>query len=214
MSEKKLQSSLKNLEKAHAKNISKIVDVWKCQLCKIEKPATVHQKRKKYCSNKCVSKIYKNTLIGINNPNYKNGGEKICSICKKKYKNYNKTTKFCSMECRNIHGLSKEMRNNAKKDNNHNLIVELLEKGGVIVKDMSKAMNGFPDLLVWYFDAWHLIEIKNPDTYYGKKGLNKLQMKFAQDWKGGPVYIVRTKNDVNSFLIGEFANIEKVQGNA
>ena len=42
-------TSLKNLEKAHAKNISKIVDVWKCQLCKIEKPATVHQKRKKYC---------------------------------------------------------------------------------------------------------------------------------------------------------------------
>jgi protein-arginine kinase activator protein McsA len=208
---KKIEAAIKNLQKANEKNKSKVFDVWVCKHCGVEKKGTVHQKRKKYCSNKCVSEVYKEELKGNKNPNYRDEGIKTCFICKIQYKNYNKTTKFCSMKCRDIHGLSPVMRNNARKDENHNMIVELLEKGGAIVKDMSKAMYGFPDLLVWHFEKWHLVEIKNPKTYYGKQGLNKLQKKWAEEWRGGPVFIMRTEEDVDKFIIGEFEEIDQVK---
>ena len=76
---------------------------------------------------------------------------------------------------------------------------------------MSKAMYGFPDLLVWHFETWHLVEIKNPKTHYGKQGLNKLQKKWAEEWRGGPVFIMRTEEDVDKFIIGEFGEIDQVK---
>lgn len=212
ISEAKKQSSLRNLQKALEKNKSKIYGVWKCKTCQKEAKATSHQLRKTYCSNICMSKDYKVRLIAENNPNYSNAGIKTCEICQKLYKNYSKKSRFCSMACRDKHGLSPEMRHNAKKDANHNEIVGYLESGGAFVIDCSKMMHGMSDLLVWHIEQWHLVEIKNPKTAYGKKGLNPSQMKFANNWQGGPVYIIRTKNDVDSFLIGEFEKIDKVGG--
>jgi len=185
--------------------------IWTCAVCKVEKRATVHQKRKKYCSNACVSIAYKVALLGKQNPNFRNAGIKICKVCKKQYKSYDKRRKYCSMVCRDVEG-NEALRHNARKDANHNEIVEILEKGGIIVKDTSKLMQGFPDLLVWHMDAWHLVEIKNPNTAYGKKGLSKSQQKFADDWRGGPVFIMRTKEDAEKFIIGEFAEIDQVGG--
>lgn len=208
---KKIEAAIKNLEKANEKNRNKVFDVWTCKKCGIEKRATVHQKRQKYCSSKCVSEVYKEELKGNKNPNFKNSGLRICIVCEKQYKHYNNRSILCSVNCRNIYGLSPAMRNNARKDENHNMIVELLEKGGAIVKDMSKAMYGFPDLLVWHFEKWHLVEIKNPKTNYGKQGLNKLQKKWAEEWQGGPVFIMRTEEDVDKFIIGEFEEIDQVK---
>lgn len=185
--------------------------IWKCVECGVEKPATAHQKRKKYCSNKCVSAAYKIRLIGENNGNYKNAGIKICCVCQKQYKNYNKRSRYCSIKCRDVEG-NDALRHNARKDANHNAMVEALVKGGAVVKDTSKLMQGFPDLLVWYMDKWHLVEIKNPETSYGKKGLSKSQEKFANEWKGGPVMIIRTQEDVDKFLIGEFEELNQVRG--
>jgi hypothetical protein len=73
-------------------------------------------------------------------------------------------------------------------------------------------MNGIPDILVWHLEKWHLIEIKNPKTDYGKKGLSPRQQKWAEEWRGGPVFIIRTEDDANKFLIGEFADIDQVKG--
>jgi Holliday junction resolvase/endogenous inhibitor of DNA gyrase (YacG/DUF329 family) len=192
--------------------MSKVFGLWHCQQCGIAKTATVHQKRKKYCSNKCVSIAYKSRMLGENNGNYSNAGNKICKVCEIKFKHYSKTRQYCSLKCRDVEG-NEALRHNARKDANHNEIVEILEKGGVVVRDTSKLMRGFPDLLAWHMDQWHLIEIKNPNTAYGKKGLSRLQQEFATTWKGGPVFIMRTAEDANKFIIGEFSEIDKIGGN-
>jgi endogenous inhibitor of DNA gyrase (YacG/DUF329 family) len=212
ISEAKKLAAIENLKKANAKNKSKPFGIWKCKTCQKEARATIHQLRKTYCSNACMSQDYKVRLLGQNNPHYSDASKRICEICQKTYKSYQKTTRFCSMGCRDKNGLSAGMRHNAKKDDNHNEIVGYLEAGGAFVIDCSKMMHGMSDLLVWHIEQWHLVEIKNPKTSYGKKGLNPSQMKFANNWQGGPVYIVRTKEDVDSFLIGEFEKIDKVGG--
>lgn len=104
------------------------------------------------------------------------------------------------------------LRTNAKKDANHDDVTKWLEDGGAVVRDLSRAMFGVPDLLVWYVKKWHLIEVKNPKHTYGRRGLNEAQMKWALEWKGGPVYIVRTKDDVDAFLVGELDKLEHVGG--
>jgi hypothetical protein len=191
--------------------MEKHFEIWSCVVCKIQKPATAHQKRKKYCSKNCMAIEYKNRFKGENNANYKNSEIRICKVCQKEYKSYNKKRKYCSQDC--FQAIGKDnVRFAAKKDNNHHIIVDALEKGGVVVKDTSKLMQGFPDLLVWHMKAWHLIEIKNPDTAYGKKGLSKSQKKFAENWQGGPVFIIRTSQDVEKFIIGEFDEIDQVGG--
>jgi len=192
--------------------VKRTVEIWTCKVCKVQKVATAHLKRQTYCSKSCMSIAYKVELLGANNPNFSNAGIRICKVCNKEYKNYNKTRKYCSMACRDVEG-NEALRHNARKDANHNELVEILEKGGMVVKDTSKLMQGFPDLLVWHMEAWHFVEIKNPNTAYGKKGLSKSQQKFADDWKGGPVFILRTKEDAEKFIIGEFAEIDQVGGN-
>ena len=82
-----------------------------------------------------------------------------------------------------------------KKDANHNEIVDELQRLGAHVIDTSALGGGFPDLLVWVCELWHLVEIKNPSTAYGRRGLNLLQQDFAKDWQGGPVILLYTKND-------------------
>src|SRR6478736_6398514 len=51
------------------------------------------------CSEKCMSEYFKTKLAGALNPNYKNAGKKVCIICNKEYKSYQKTSKYCSREC-------------------------------------------------------------------------------------------------------------------
>lgn len=189
----------------------KTFNIWRCLHCGTEKPATVHQKRKKYCSNKCVSEVYKLEMLGNKNPNYRNAGIKFCLECKLPFRSYNKTRVYCSQKCYQVE-VSESLRHNARKDANHNELVKILEEGGVIVRDTSKLMRGFPDLLCWHMEAWHLVEIKNPNTSYGKKGLSKLQEQFATDWKGGPVFIMRTAEDANKFIMGEFSALDKMGG--
>ena len=200
-----------NMKKTIALHKSK--GFWECKKCKkqILSP-TAHQMRKTYCSNACMSEDYKVILSGKNNPNYSNAGTKTCEQCNKQFNHYLKTRRFCSNQCRFMHGLSPGMRHNAKKDANHNEIVSYLQNGGAVVKDCSKMMHGMPDLLVWHMEAWHLVEIKNPNTSYGKKGLSPSQQKFADEWQGGPVFIVRTKEDVDLFLIGELKKLDHFGG--
>ena len=93
------------------------------------------------------------------------------------------------------------MKYGAKKDANHNIVVEALQKAGAYVIDMSHVGKGFPDLIVGFQSQTILMEIKNPKTSYGKKGLNKNQQKWKDQWLGG-VYCVVDSPDAALRMIG------------
>jgi len=84
------------------------------------------------------------------------------------------------------------MRKIAKKDNNHREIVKALIQVGCSVLDIAGVGNGCPDLLVGYRGTNYLMEIKNRKSSYGKRGLKENQQKFANQWRGGQVYVVST----------------------
>jgi hypothetical protein len=113
--------------------------------------------------------------------------------------------KFCSYACHIKSGgafragaASKRAVKNygAKKDANHNELVAEMEKLCIQVLDTSGLGGGFPDCICNVRKRTLLVEIKNPKTAYGRKGLNDLQKLFADNWRGSPVYIVRTLDDV------------------
>ena len=86
------------------------------------------------------------------------------------------------------------MRMAARPDENQEEIVEGLRKAGVSVMVTSNVGDGFPDLVCATKRKTALIEIKNPASYYGKKGLNTLQAAFARAWRG-ELYIAYTLED-------------------
>lgn len=96
-----------------------------------------------------------------------------------------------------------------KKDANHNEIVDAFESLGANVLDMSAMGYGVPDLLVWCFGAWRLIDVKNPKTPYGRRGLNARQKEWALAWKGGPVYMVSTVEQAIAMVNGKLEEIPR-----
>lgn len=282
------------------------MDIWKCQICAKEAPATAHQKRQKYCSYDCMAKAYAKRMVGKDNPNYQQAGLKTCQSCGGQYKNYQPQSKFCSQDCYNAlrdrqrkppkpqktktkpqtkscaychkefrcnqfskkttcseacalnkrlakhltrvcitcgkvfryfrsqnkvycsyqchldnHGAFKagiaaaeaKLKYGAKKDANHNEIMEELRKH-CAVYDMSSAGMGLPDGLAWINNAWHLFDIKNPKTSYGRRGLNNVQKKWLAMWKGGPVYLIYTVEEAAKFGQGNFEGIKFATGGA
>jgi hypothetical protein len=210
ISQKHSEEARRNLLKATAANQARIAQLpsWHCKGCGKLAPATAHQLRKTYCSMQCMAQGYAHRMRGENNPNYRNAGMHICLQCRKQFQHYNKSRKFCSVACRNING-EYIVRASSKKDGNHWEIVRLLLRGGAWVRDLSRAFYGVPDLLIWYHGIWSLAEVKNPNTSYGRRGLNKMQSKWANDWQGGPVLILRTAEDVANFLAWNLDKIER-----
>jgi hypothetical protein len=134
------------------------------------------------CSGKAVGSI-SNSRGKLNNY--------VCFECKKEFTSYHKNRKFCNKDCAN-EAWSKDMPRGyaCKKDANHNEIVEAMTKAGAYVLDMSHVGRGFPDLIVGFQNMTILMEIKNPKTNYGKKGLNKNQLKWKEQWTGGTYCVV------------------------
>jgi hypothetical protein len=106
---------------------------------------------------------------------------------------------FCSYECFKQNGgpqragfaaMEKIEMYGRKKDANHNEIVDAMTKVGAYVIDMSHVGRGFPDLIVGFKKMTILMEIKNPKTSYGKKGLNKNQLQWKEQWTGGTYCVV------------------------
>ncbi len=89
-------------------------------------------------------------------------------------------------------------RRYSNKDSNHSALVDALERAGIVVLDMSFVGAGFPDVIVCRRGTTLLVEIKNPQTQYGKKGMNSRQKEWAQDWPA-PVYVLKTLQDVEDF---------------
>jgi hypothetical protein len=98
------------------------------------------------------------------------------------------------------------MRRKARKDNNHNDVVDVMRAITSVV-DLSGAGDGVPDILVRVGDGWQLADIKNLETAYGRKGLNETQKEWAIR-SGGPVYLLHTVEEAIRFAKGDFAGID------
>ena len=188
----------------------KVVKVYrKCVICS----ADVFKYNSQSCSKECSNKLH-----SIKNIRERKN-DKICEHCKKEYYaiNRSKKQKFCSYNCFVKNGgtvragnanVERMKKYGAKKDNNHNEIAKYLEDKGCFVKDLSGAGFGVPDIVVWIKDRWLFAEIKNPKTRYGKNGLNDKQKEWADNWKGGCVYIIKTVEDCDNLIIGDYDKVD------
>lgn len=140
--------------------------------------------------------------------------ERKCLTCGLPFVSYKSADKkYCSVKCFSASGKFK--RHNVRrhmKDYNHDEIVAALEKLGVRCYDMSHMGGGFPDLLCNVHRETHLVEVKNPDTRYGRAGLNDLQIEFADNWNGAPIYIISTLGEVEAFANGRFDEVPSYGG--
>ncbi len=82
------------------------------------------------------------------------------------------------------------MRRAARVDETQADIVAALRKAGASVLDMSAVGGGFPDLVCGFRGLTLLMEVKNPNTRYGRRGFNKNQIRWQETWNGGPVSLV------------------------
>lgn len=87
----------------------------------------------------------------------------------------------------------------ATRDSNHSEIVEHLRATGLAVYDTSTVGRGFPDIIVSTpFHMW-LVEIKGP-----KGKLRKNQKKFHSLWKGKPIIVARTAEEILDIVAKSF----------
>lgn len=81
-----------------------------------------------------------------------------------------------------------------RKDNNHAAIVQALRGVGALVIDTS-SLGLFVDIVCAYHGEWLIIEVKNPDTAYGRSGLNPNQQALAMAAGSAPVHVVSSVDD-------------------
>ena len=83
------------------------------------------------------------------------------------------------------------MRFRARVDSNQKIIAEAFRKCGYSVAHLHQVGSGCPDLVVGKGGITTLVEVK------GAKGeLTEHQEKFHADWRGSPIQIVRTVEEV------------------
>ena len=92
-------------------------------------------------------------------------------------------------------------RPRAKRDANHAPIARLFEALGCSVTELPHAgVPGFPDLVVGCVGVNHLVEVKNPETRYGRAGLNPNQQAFNRDWRGAPMVAICTEDEASAVV--------------
>lgn len=144
-----------------------------------------------------------------------------CLKCGNEFKHYASQKKvYCSYQCHldnggafraGIAASGAKMKYGAKKDANHSEIILELRKH-CAVYDLSDVGRGVPDGVAWINNAWHLFDIKNPKTGYGRRGLNEVQKKWISMWPGGPVYLIYTAEEAENFAKGNFEKIKSSKG--
>lgn len=88
------------------------------------------------------------------------------------------------------------MRYARKRDGNHSAIAKTFERMGCTVLDTSSiGLAGFPDLVVGFRQTNHLVEVKNPETRYGRAGLNEAQSAFNRHWNGAGMWAVSSEDE-------------------
>lgn len=157
-----------------------------CGACGRDAPPDAKGRERKFCSVFCVGmSVGKNGAARIRRP----PTVKTCALCEKEWSTYHRNQRFCSRECSK---LGSGYIFHSGRDGNHDAITAALESRGVAVQDASNMGSGFPDLLTAYLGVVRLIEIKNPATAHGKRGLTPAQKRFASMW---PVTVVRDERE-------------------
>jgi len=88
-------------------------------------------------------------------------------------------------------------RTYSAKDGNHDALVAIFRRMGcTVLETIRTGIPGMPDLICGCLGKWHAVEIKNPDTAYGRKGLNANQTAFGRDNLGEPVFVVDSEDGV------------------
>jgi len=83
------------------------------------------------------------------------------------------------------------MRRAARSDDNQSRIVRELRKAGLSVLVLSRVGRGAPDLLVGHGGRDWKFEVKN-----GAGRLTAAQLREHASWKGAPVRVVRTVEEI------------------
>jgi hypothetical protein len=171
---------------------------------------------RKYCSVSCAKKARPRVCGYVKRPRAvhsiacENCG-KICVVSPSQHR------KYCSYKCHLDSGGARragdaaamaKLKYGPKKDANHTEIFQAIEVF-TAVKDLSNAGCGIPDGIAWVNNGWHLFDVKNPKTGYGKRGLNSRQKQWADDWRGGPVFLIYTVEEAMRFARGNFDGIKK-----
>jgi hypothetical protein len=96
----------------------------------------------------------------------------------------------CNMEMER----DKDMRRNAKVDDNQTSIVSALRKAGCSVLSLAAIGGGCPDLLVYRRSTGllYMLEVKDGDKYPSQRKLTPHQVKFHKDW---PVHVVNNLDE-------------------
>lgn len=75
--------------------------------------------------------------------------------------------------------------------NQAEIIAELRKVGASVVDTSAVGIPGFPDLVAGFRGQTFLLEVKNPATRYGRKGLNANQKAALSVWNGAAPIVVR-----------------------
>jgi hypothetical protein len=153
----------------------------------LARPKSPQRRTREFCSQACWFTYKRQPLR-----------ERSCAKCgdtfsyQRHRENYG--AKYCSVECYRTMGKGRR----SSKDHNHNEIAEVFTKHGAVVIDTSAIGDGFPDMMVLYRGEISMIEVKNPKTQYGRKGLNQRQRAMVEE--GWPVEVLRTIDEAMAFM--------------
>lgn len=188
-----------------------------------------YNKTRKFCTRAChlhskpkvvKQPIAKRVVVApkVKSPRVLRSTEIACIKCGASFRKYPSQTRlYCSYKCHldsggafraGLAASKATMKYGPRKDANHNEIFDELRKH-CPVYDISTTGRGLPDGLAWINKAWHLFDVKNPNTGYGKRGLNAVQKKWIQQWPGGPVYLIYTADEASRFGRGDFTGIKR-----
>ncbi len=130
-------------------------------------------------------------LRGAANPNFSDAAIRVCTRCGVTYRSYNKNSKYCTHECY-VNDQLETMpvgRWATRVDQNQAEIVEALRKVGIPVLVVSHIGGGLPDLITKGQTGLVFLEVKNPKSAYGRKGLAPSQQKWAKEWEADVVVV-------------------------
>lgn len=88
-----------------------------------------------------------------------------------------------------------------KRDANHaEVSARFLALGCTVIDTASIGIAGVPDLVVGCVGVNRLVEVKNPETAYGRAGFNANQTAFNRDWRGATVAAVCSADEATALV--------------
>ncbi|MCG7492449.1 hypothetical protein [Thalassobius sp. Cn5-15] len=96
-----------------------------------------------------------------------------------------------------------------KRDNNHQEIFAVMRPIASVC-DLADAGDGIPDGSVKPKGhvGWQWFDVKNPETPYGRSGLNPIQMDWAMK-TGGPVYLISSVDEAMQLARGDLDGLNR-----